>query len=382
MGAPARTVGTITRPPRPHLEHAPVSFPVPNPAAIRRNMLDPDSPDVASVWQFPRDVWWYVTRRAVAEFFADACPHHAAALAFHATLSLFPALTVIVSILGLAGQSAETVTALIAVLDRAGAADLTAPVVLWVGEVSRTPAPGWGLAVGLTGAIWTASRYVVAFSHTANHIHGVPEGRSLARLRAGMLGVTLVLLVLIALLALTLVVSEPVTEALRALLGGGTVDTWSWLKLPALLAVAALVVALLLQAVPNVRLSKVRWLSPGALVATAGTVAASAGLSLFSHLAGTFSRTYGSLAGLALLWLWLWLINACLLLGAEVDTEVERARRLLAGEPVESGPPAPPRVTGRAEKAQDRTRRLVAEATLIRHRHQRPIGPAEDPAEG
>ncbi|GAA1650507.1 YihY/virulence factor BrkB family protein [Actinoplanes couchii] len=357
-----------------------MSFPIPNPATIRRNMLDPDSPDVASIWQFPRTVWWYVTRRSVAEFFADACPHHAAALGFHATLSLFPALTVIVSILGLAGQSPETITALISILDRVGAANFTAPVVIWVGELSRSPAPGWGLAAGLIGAIWTASRYVVAFSHAANHIHGVPEGRSVARLRAGMLGVTLLLLVLIALITLTLVVSEPVTEALRDRLGDGTVDAWAWLKVPALLAVAALVVALLLQAVPNVRLSKVRWLSPGAVVAITGTVAVSAGLSLFSHLAGTFSRTYGSLAGLALLWLWLWLINACLLLGAEVDTEVERARRLMAGERVESGPPAPPRATARAEKSQDRTRRLVAEATLIRRRHEQTPPTADEPA--
>jgi membrane protein len=347
-----------------------VSVPRPTPAAIRRGLLDPDSRDVASVWQFPRQVWWYVTRRAVAGFMSDGCAHHAAALTFHATLSLFPALTVVVSVLGLAGQSPDTVAALILVLDRVGAGELTGVVIPWLDELSRSPAPGWGLAAGVLGAVWASSRYVVAFSHAVNQVHAVPEGRSLARLRVGMLGVTVALLALMGLLTMTLVVSGPVTRIARGRLGDGLVDVWEWLRLPALLGFAVVVVALLLQAVPNVRLSRVRWLSPGAVVAIGGVLLVSFGMSLFSHLTGSFSRTYGSLAGLMLMWLWLWLTNAALLLGAEVDTEVERARRLLAGEHVEAGPPAPPRATARAEKAQDRTARLIAEGAKIRERHR------------
>src|SRR6185503_3277116 len=99
-------------------------------------------------------------------------------------------------------------------------------------------------------------------------------------------------------------------------------------KWPVILAVVVLIVALLYYATPNVKQPRFRWISIGAAFAVVVWVVASVAFGFYVGHFGSYNKTYGSLAGVIVFLLWLWITNLALLLGAELDAELERARQL------------------------------------------------------
>ncbi len=323
----------------------------------------PDSPS-----ELGAPSWKYAARSVLREFGKDQCTDIAAALTYYAVLAMFPALLALVSLLGLVGRSDEVVDTLVDLVGQVapgGAAGALAPVLT---DLTDSPAAGLALVTGLLGALWSASGYVSAFGRAMNRVYEIDEGRPFWKLRPVMLLVTVVSLLLVAVALVVLVVSGPVAQAVGDAVGLGdvAVTVWGIAKWPLLALVVVVLVALLYYATPNVRQPRFRWMSVGAVVALLIWLVASALFAVYVANFSSYDATYGSLAGVVVFLLWLWITNLALLLGAEVDSEVERARELQAGLGAERTLQLPPRDTRASDK-----RAAKEEADLERARRLR-----------
>jgi membrane protein len=319
-----------------------------------------DSPDSAAKPDNPTDLdkrsWKYVLRKAVREFSEDQCTDQAAALTYYAVLAVFPAALALTSVLGLVGQADRAVQTILDVLrplTASSTVDAVEPVLM---GMTQSPSAGLTLVVGLLGALWSASGYVGAFGRALNRIYEIDEGRPFWKLRPLQMVITLAAVVLSATVLVMLVVSGPLAESIGAALGLGSVavTVWSIAKWPVLAVVVMFVVAMLYYATPNVRQPKFRWISVGAAVAILTWVLASVAFAFYVANFSSYDKTYGSIAGVIVALLWLWLTNLSLLLGAEIDSELERGRELQAGIPAEAELQLPVRDTRNIHKAQQK----------------------------
>lgn len=331
--------------------------------AGRKHAPDPDDP---SKPESPDDLtqasWLFVLRKTLREFRNDQCTDLAAALTYYAVLSVFPALLVLVSLLGVVGQGRRTTDALLDVA--AGVAPASAVDMLRqpIDHLVENRSAGVALVVSALAALWTASGYVGAFGRSMNRVYGYAEGRPVWKLRPLQLLLTLAALVLAAAVASMLAISGPITHAVAAALriGGAAQMVWTLAKWPVMLLLVALVVAILYYATPNVRQPKFRWLSIGSLVAIVIWALASVGFGFYVSNFGHYDGTYGALAGVIVFLLWLWITNVALMFGAELDAELERGRQLQAGIAAERDlqlPPKDTRVVEKDEAAQKKDRR-------------------------
>jgi membrane protein len=293
-----------------------------------------------------RPSWWAVLKRTVREAQDDNLTDWAAALTYYGVLSLFPALIVLVALLGLLGEHPRTTNALLEIVEQlspgATADTFRDPIV----EVIRNKGgAGALLGFGLLGALWSASGYIGAFMRAMNVVYETPEGRPFWKLRPLQIAVTIVMTLLLALVLVALVITGPLAEAVGGVIGLGdaAVTVWSWAKWPFLVAVVALMLAMLYYVAPNVRHPGFRWVSPGAVVAVVLWLVASLAFGLYVANFGSYNKTYGSLGGAVVFLLWLWISNLAVLLGAEFDAELERRRELAEGQPAEEELQLPPR---------------------------------------
>lgn len=336
----------------------------------------PDSPA-----EITKPTWKYILRTTIREFSADGCTDLAAGLTYRTVLSIFPALIAVVSVLSLFGQGGGTVTAVLDQAEGIVPSDTWGTVRPALESVLTAPAPGLGLILGLLIALWSASGYVKAFGRAMNIIHEVPEGRGGIKLNVQMYLLTALILVLGAVALMILVLSGPVAEAVGNAIGLGStaITVWSIAQWFILAVVVVFVVALLYYATPNVKQPKFRWVSVGALIAIVVAVLASVGFFFYVSNFGNYNATYGALAGVIILLLWIYIVNAILLFGAEVDSEVERGRELQAGMPAEENLQLPARDTKASDKKAQKHQEDVERARNLR----RSAGRSQDaPAAG
>jgi membrane protein len=260
----------------------------------------------------------------------------AAALTYYGLLSLFPALIVLVSLVGLFGDPAsttKTITQIVSKLGPSSAASTFAGPIKSI--TSHRSASGVLFVVGIATALWAASGYVGAFIRAANVIYETPEGRPFWKLRPLQLGVTLLMVLMLAVTALALVLTGPIVDAVAGPLGIGSTATtiWDVAKWPVLIAVVLLMLAVLYHASPNAKLSGFRWVTPGAVFALVVWIVASAAFAFYVANFGSYDKTYGTLGGVVALLVWMWISNCALLLGMELNAERERSREIDAGVP-------------------------------------------------
>ena len=185
--------------------------------------------DVSSPTALPRDSWKDTLKRTVLEFREDKMQHWAAALTYYAVLSIFPALLVMVSLVGLFADPSRVTSVLTDTVSQLGpdtaAKTFQGPI---QSITSNRGAAGVLFIVGIVAALWSASGYVSAFSDAANVIYKVEEGRPFWKLKPLQLGVTLVLILLAAFVALALVLTGPIVGALGSSLGIGDTALTVW----------------------------------------------------------------------------------------------------------------------------------------------------------
>jgi len=270
------------------------------------------------------------TGRTITRYFGENMTDRAAGLTYYSLLSLFPAMIVVVALVGVFGQHPETTEKILdiarQVSSSSAAETLRGPI---EGVVSNKGGAGALLGLGLAGALWSASGYVAAFMRASNEIWEVPKERRFFRKLPVRLGLTVLMTVVSACAAIALVVTGPVAEAIGGAVGleGTAVTVWSVAKWPVLVALVAVAFALLYYGAPNVRQPPFRSVMVGALVAVVVWIAASAGFALYLTFFGSYNETYGSLGAVIVLLLWLFLSNNAVLLGALFNAERERSRQ-------------------------------------------------------
>jgi membrane protein len=311
----------------------------------------------------------HALKRALGKFGADGCTDLAAALTYYAVLSLFPALIALVSLLGVFGQGQQTIDAIMELLQDGVPESAMEFIRGPIEQLVTTPSAGFALIAGLVGALWTASGYVGAFSRALNRIYGVAEGRPVWKLRPLLLAVTFLMVVIVACAGLMLTLSGGIAESIFGAIGLGdlALTVWGIAKWPALLLLVVLVLAVLYQLTPNVRQPRFRLLSVGGAIALVVSIVGALGFGFYASNFGSYNATYGSLAGIIMFLLLLWITNNALLLGAEIDAELERARQLRAGiEGAEEHVLLPLRDESGVRKAHEKRAGTIAAAADIR----------------
>ncbi|MFF5408254.1 YihY/virulence factor BrkB family protein [Streptomyces misionensis] len=295
----------------------------------------------------PKPAWGAVFKGSLREFQRDQLTDRAAALTYYGMLALFPALLVLVSLLGITGRS--TTDRLLADVKQLAPGPARDVLTRSVEQLQNSAGTGSVLAVvGIVVALWSASGYVAAFIRAANAVYDMPEGRPVWRLLPVRVGVTAVLLVLAVLSAVIVVFSGPLARRTGQALGIGdtALTAWSIAKWPVLVILVVVMIAILYWACPNAKVRGFRWITPGSVLALVIWMAASAGFAVYVANFASYNKTYGTMAGIVVFLVWLWISNLALLLGLEFDAETVRQRAVAGGgHPVRGRPVVEPRST-------------------------------------
>jgi membrane protein len=295
--------------------------------------------------------WGGVLRRTVREFREDNLTDWAAALTYYGVLAIFPALLVLVSVLGLIGSSATQ-----SLIDNLGSVAPGPAKDIFTSAIENLQgsqgAAGVFFVVGLAGALWSASGYVAAFMRASNSIYDIGEGRPIWKTLPTRVGLTVVLLALLAISAVAVTLTGGLAGEVGGLIGVSdtAVTVWNIAKWPVLLLVVSFMFALLYWAAPNVKHPKFRWVSPGGVLAVIGWVIASVAFAFYVANFGSYNKTYGALAAPIVFLVWLWISNIMVLLGAEFNAELERGRAIEAGHPEDEEPFVEPRDTRKLDR--------------------------------
>jgi membrane protein len=284
----------------------------------------------------PRESWKGTLTRTATGFKRDKLNHWGAALTYYAVLSLFPALLVLVSLVGLFANPERVTSVLTDTISELGpetaAQTFQGPI---ESITSNRGGAGVAFVIGVVTALWAASGYVSAFADASNTIYEVEEGRPFWKLKPLQLAVTFVLIVLTALVFLSLLLTGPIVGALGGALGIGdtALTVWRFAKWPAMLLLVLLIFGALFYTSPNAKITGARWVTGGALLALLLWIVASLVLALYVANFGSYNKTYGTLGGVVVFLLWLWVTNMAILFGAEFNAETERARQIEEGVP-------------------------------------------------
>jgi membrane protein len=293
-----------------------------------------------------RHDWMAVLRRTIREFQADELTDRAAALTYYSILALFPALIVLVALLGIVGQQ-DTINTLLDSLRTAGLGSAADNIQKPLSDVvNQKGGAGALFGIGVIGALWSASGYIGAFMRAANVIYETEEGRPFWKLRPLQVAVTLMMVLLLAIVLIGLVLTGPLAKAIGDAVGLGdtAVTIYGIAKWPILIAIVMFMFAILYYVAPNVKQPKLRWVSAGGILAVLLWIVASAGFGFYVSNFGSYNKTYGTLGGVITFLVWMWISNIAVLLGLEFDAELERERELKLGINAHDEIKLPPRV--------------------------------------
>lgn len=283
-------------------------------------------------------------KRAAQRFQADNMTDHAAALTYYAMMSLFPALLVCVSLLGLLGDESLVTKAVDYVRENGAPADvvdalrasLSAVVSNAGGAVSVT------LVIGIAVALYGAAGAFGGAGRALNDVHGSEETRSFLRHKLSDLACTLVVIALALVALFSVFLGGGLASDLFGTIGLGDTAAGIWraarwgVAIAAVLAIYAIVFAF----GPNVEPRRIRVITPGAIAGVLIWIVASMGFFLYVSNFGKYGATYGAFAGAVILLLWLYLSNIAFLFGAELNAVVDRERSSGRHGPPPSRPPS------------------------------------------
>lgn len=269
------------------------------------------------VWRWGRGFWAEVGATRVFDW--------AAALTYYGMLSIGPALVVVVAMLGLVGGAGALVDQMTNFAP--GPARDTVTGIITQVKAADTGSGIAFLVGGLLGSVWSASGYVGAYGRASIAIRGQRSSASGIAQDVRQLLVTILMFCMLFGIAVMLLLSGPLARSMAKLvgLGGHVSDVWDLAKWPVILLAMAVVVSLLDTAAGSVSTTRLRLVSYGGLTAIAIWVPLSFVFSFYVSRSSSYTRIYGSLAGVVIFLVWMWLSNVALLLGVVV--EARRARR-------------------------------------------------------
>ncbi len=300
----------------------------------------PDSPP-----DMPPPDWKASIKRAGKEFKADRATLTGAGMSFYWFLAVFPAMVAFVGLLGLFNASGAAVASITGAVHRAlpgQAADVL------VGAVNGANATSGGSSLvaalfGVALALWSASAGMVGLQMGLDIAYDVESDRTFVKKRIVAFELLAAMLVLGGMATVLIVFGAPLGEALRDNLPFGSAFVILWTAIRWVLGLIFLVglFATIYYLAPNRDTPKWVWVSPGGILAAAIWLVASLGFSFYVSSFGKYAATYGSLAGVVVLLLWFYLTALALILGGELNAELERQSAARNGQiPVgAAGPP-------------------------------------------
>jgi membrane protein len=268
-----------------------------------------------------------VVARTARSFYDDQMTHHAAALTYYALMSLFPALLLAVSLLGLIGQYPATYDAIIGYLREVVPPSALSPLDSSLRAALRSKGTAaTALAIGVVVTLYGTTGLLEAARRALNVVYGVRSGRSFLRRKAIDVASTVVLMTLVLVSLVLIFVGGGFAEDLLGFLGVGptVADVWDLARWPAALLVAMLVFAFVYHVTPDVERRSFRQVTPGAAVGVLLWLVASVGFSVYVSRVADVGALYGAFAGAIVLVAWLWLTNVALLFGAELNAQIAR----------------------------------------------------------
>jgi membrane protein len=285
-------------------------------------------------------------KRTFQKFQADEMTDHAAALTYYVMMSLFPALLVGVSLLGLLGDQ-SLVTDAVRYAREHGAPDEVARALQ--ASLSSTIKHAGGavsaaLAFGVVVAIYGASGAFGGAGRALNVVYGARETRGIVRHKLADIACTLIVIVLSLVALFSVFLGSGLARDLFGVIGlGDTAESiWQFARWFVAIAAVLLIYAIAYAFAPNIEPRRLRWITPGATAGVLVWIVASAGFFFYVSNFGKYSATYGAFAGAVILLLWLYLSNLAFLFGAELNAELERERRPASAHPPPPRPQPPP----------------------------------------
>lgn len=267
----------------------------------------------SDVWDFLRDLKDEIVRDRVLAV--------AGGVAFYALLALVPAITALISVFGLVlspGDVPGLLAPVTSLMPGEAATLITDQAARIAGKANG--ALSLTALIALVIALWSANGGTKALIEALGIAYDVKETRGFARLNLVALAFTLGAIGLVILLGV-LVAALPFLVDRLGPLGEALILTLRW---PVIIAILLAVLAALYYWGPDRPDADWRWITPGAVVAALGLVAASAGLGWYVTNFGSYDETYGSLAAVVVLMLWIWLSTVMVLVGAEINAELDR----------------------------------------------------------
>ena len=265
--------------------------------------------------------WGQIFRRTFNEALKDDCLGMAAQLAYYFFFALFPTLLVM---LGLAKFFAADVMQMLSGL---GGFVPPAALTLVVEQITSLSEGEQGglLTIGMLTALWSSSAAMTAIISTLNTAYDIEEGRPWWQVRLTAIGLT-VGLALFIIVAFVLVIAGPTLAerlANQLSLGGAFEWTWKVLQWPVVFALVSAGMAVVYYFAPDAEQDWV-WLTPGSILATTAWLIVSLGFKYYVATIGSY-ESYGVIGGVMVLMLWFYLSGLVLLVGAEMNAEIEHA---------------------------------------------------------
>jgi len=270
---------------------------------------------------FSKEVLKRVARRVWRESGEDDVLGASAELGYYFLLALFPMLIFLTSLIGfIPGLQAS----IFHELRRIAPSDAMRVVNETMEDVVSKRGGGW-LSFGILGTLWAASTGTAALIDTLNRAYEVRETRSYWKVRLIALGLTIGLSLVVIASSAVIMLSDrlPAWLGERLGIGGGLLGLWTAIDYLLGLLLLALAAGTIYRFGPDLK-GKCRWITPGSIFAAVAAALASWLFSLYLRFAPSYSATYGSLGAVVVLMLWLYLIGLVILIGGEINNEIEK----------------------------------------------------------
>lgn len=268
--------------------------------------------------------WGAILKRTAGEVVADNCFGLAAQLAYYFFLALFPALLFFVAIISFMPVSG-LMDAITAMLARVAPGEVLSIVQEQIGKIANDKSAGL-LTLGMLGTIWSTSSGMTAIVDTLNQAYDIQESRPWWKVRLLAIGLTIALAVFIVVSFALVLVGPTLAEKVAVWMHMGPAFEWTWkiLQWPVVFALVALAVALIYYFAPDAEQEWV-WITPGSILATMLWLITSLLFKFYVSHFTSYTATYGIIGGAIVLMLWFYVSALAVLIGAELNAEIEHA---------------------------------------------------------
>jgi membrane protein len=267
---------------------------------------------------------WELTKRTAQQTIDDNCFGMAAQLAYYFLFALFPTLLFIVALASFFPVE-NLIDEMVSWFGHVMPPDIMKIITDQLRDLSESRDTGL-LTFGLLAALWTMSTAQTAIIGTLNQAYSISESRPFWKVRLIAVVLTITMAIFLLISFAMLIVGPTALYAVADWMGLGwqAAYAWSLLRWPVAFALVVTAVGLIYYAAPDAEQDWV-WITPGSLLATTLWVAASLGFRYYVANFGNFNETYGAIGGVMVLMMWLYITAFVILVGAELNSEIEHA---------------------------------------------------------